>query len=116
MPAQTQTAATTITQENFQTQVLSSQKPVLVDFWAQWCPPCKVLGPIMDEVSADTAGQAVVGKLDVDAAREIAKRYNVASIPTVILFSGGKEIERFVGIQPKQVYIKAIENETDRAA
>ena len=90
-----------ITKENFEQVVLNSDKPVLVDFWATWCGPCKMMGPVIDQLSEDLAGRVVVGKINVDEQQELAVRYGVMSIPTVVLFRGGKEDKRSVGFMPK---------------
>lgn len=78
---------------------------VLVDFWAEWCGPCKMAGPIIDQLSADYAGKVVVAKVDVDAQPDLAARYQVMSIPTVVLFKDGKEVGRKVGFAGKQMYV-----------
>ena len=90
-----------ITKENFEQVVLNSDKPVIVDFWATWCGPCKMMGPVIDQLSDELAGSAVVGKINVDEQQELAVRYGVMSIPTVVLFRGGKEERRSVGFVPK---------------
>lgn len=90
-----------ITKENFEQVVLNSDKPVIVDFWATWCGPCKMMGPVIDQLSEELAGRAVVGKINVDEQQELAVRYGVMSIPTVVLFRGGKEERRSVGFVPK---------------
>ena len=90
-----------ITKENFEQVVLNSDKPVLVDFWATWCGPCKMMGPVIDQLSEELAGKVVVGKVNVDEQQELAVRYGVMSIPTVVLFRGGKEDKRSVGFMPK---------------
>ena len=90
-----------ITKENFEQVVLNSDKPVLVDFWATWCGPCKMMGPVIDQLSEELAGKVVVGKINVDEQQELAVRYGVMSIPTVVLFRGGKEDKRSVGFMPK---------------
>ncbi len=86
----------------FDTVVLSSKEPVLVDFWAEWCAPCRALGPTIDELADDFADRAKVAKVDIDAAPELASRYGVASIPTVIVFRGGEPVERITGLAPKE--------------
>jgi len=78
---------------------------VLVDFWAGWCPPCKMLAPTIDELSAEFEGRVAVAKVDTDAEGELAARYNIMSIPTVILFKNGMEEKRFIGVQPKAAYL-----------
>ena len=87
------------TSSNFNEEVLSSETPVLVDFWATWCGPCRMQGPIIDALAAEGYN---VGKLDVDENPDIARRYNVMSIPTLILFKNGEEVQRFVGVQTKE--------------
>lgn len=90
-----------ITKENFEQVVLNSDKPVIVDFWATWCGPCKMMGPVIDQLSEELAGKVVVGKINVDEQQELAVRYGVMSIPTVVLFRSGKEEKRSVGFVPK---------------
>ncbi len=81
---------------------------VLVDFWAGWCMPCKMLAPVIEEIAGEVEGRVRVGKVDVDAEGSLAMEYGIMSIPTVILFQDGKEARRFVGVQPKEVYMQAI--------
>lgn len=90
------------TTANFETQVLASEKPVLVDFWATWCMPCRMLAPTVEEVADETEGRAVVGKVNVDEEMELARRYRVASIPTLIVFENGAEVRRSVGVVEKE--------------
>ena len=98
-----------ITDANFEEIVLNSDKPVLVDFWATWCGPCRMVGPVIDQVSEEYEGKAVVGKVDVDANQEFAAKYGVRNIPTVLLFHKGEIIERKVGVSPKEAYTSAID-------
>ncbi len=97
-----------ITDATFDEVVLKSDKPVLVDFWAAWCGPCRMVGPIIDQVSEEYEGKAVVGKVDVDANQEFAAKYGVRNIPTVLLFKDGELVSRQVGVAPKKTYEDAI--------
>jgi len=98
-----------ITDANFEETVLKSEKPVMVDFWAAWCGPCRMVGPIIDEISKDYDGKALVGKLDVDANQEFAAKYGVRNIPTVLIFQNGEVVGRQVGVAPKNAYAEAID-------
>ena len=91
------------TSQNFQSKVLDADKPVLVDFFATWCGPCKRLAPIIDEIAADMDGKAYVYKVDVDQSQDIAARYRVSSMPTLILFKNGEPVKKTIGAQPKPV-------------
>ncbi len=95
------------TTANFDSEVLQSDKPVLVDFWATWCGPCQMQGPIVEEL-ADSVTDVKIGKLDVDAEEEIAARYNIMSIPTVILFKNGEIAAKGVGLQSKEQLLAMI--------
>jgi len=97
-----------ITDATFYQDVIASEIPTLVDFWAPWCGPCKILGPIMETVSAKTQGKANVFKINVDENPESATRYQVTGIPTVILFRYGQVFKTFVGVQPEKVYLDAV--------
>ena len=90
-------AVVEITKDNFEHTVLKADKPVLVDFWAEWCGPCQMMGPIVDEV-AEERNDIIIGKLNVDTQPEIALRYNVMSIPTLILFENGEEAQKSIGL------------------
>lgn len=95
---------------NFQSEALDEKDmPVLVDFWAEWCGPCRIQGPIIEEIAKEFAGKAKVGKLNVDLNPQTAQKFNVMSIPTMILFKGGQIVWQAVGVQQKQVIIKELE-------
>ncbi len=97
-----------ITDSTFDEIVLKSEKPVMVDFWAEWCGPCRMVGPIMEELSDDFKDKAVVGKLDVDSNQEFAAKFGVRNIPTVLVFKNGEIVGRQVGVAPKSKYTEAI--------
>lgn len=93
-----------ITESEFSDQVLNADKPVLVDFWAEWCGPCRALGPVIESIAADYSGKATIAKLDVDANQGIAAQFGIRSIPTVMLFDKGAVVDTFVGVRPKSDY------------
>ncbi len=94
-------AEITITSDNFEAEVVQSDIPVLVDFWATWCGPCSMMAPVVAQIAEEKEGQIKVGKIDVDAEPELAVRFGVMSIPTLILFKNGEEANRTIGFQPK---------------
>ena len=97
-----------ITDENFEELVLSTNKPVLVDFWAAWCAPCRTLAPIIEELSLEFGEKAVIGKMDVDSQTIYAAEYGIRNIPTVLIFKDGEVVKRQVGVAPKSTYEKLI--------
>lgn len=99
----------TITDQNFQQEVLNSKTPVVVDFWAPWCGPCRAVSPVIEELAKDYTGKVVVGKLNVDENPDVAGSFNVMSIPTVMVFKDGQPLKAIVGAQSKDTYKQAID-------
>ena len=100
-----------LTDTNFDEMVLKSDKPVLVDFWAEWCGPCRMVGPVVEELSKDYDGKALVGKVDVDSNPGISMKYGVRNIPTLLIFKGGEIVDKQVGAVPKSVLASKIDNQ-----
>lgn len=96
--------------KNFESEVLQSKTPVLVDFWAQWCGPCKMLSPILDELAGEYEGKVKIGKVDVDTNQELSAQYSVLSIPTLLIFKDGKVQEQHVGLKGKSELKKALDD------
>lgn len=97
------------TEANFETEVLNASEPVLVDFWAEWCMPCKALGPTIDDLATQYAGKAKVGKVNTDANQSLSAKFGISAIPTVILFKDGEIKEKFVGLRSKQDFAASID-------
>lgn len=98
-----------LTDDNFEQEVINSDLPVLVDFWAEWCQPCRMLSPTIDELAGELQGRAKVGKVDTDDARDTAAKYGITEIPTVMLFQGGEVVQKFRGVHHKKDFLEAIE-------
>ena len=99
----------TFTDKSFDTDVLNAEVPVLVDFWAEWCGPCRMMGPTVDQVATDYAGKVKVGKLDVDSNQQTASRYGIRGIPTILLFKGGQIVDQKVGAIGKNDFQKMLD-------
>ncbi|MDX2117516.1 MAG: thioredoxin [Planctomycetota bacterium] len=97
------------TDGNFDGEVLKSSQPVLVDFWAEWCMPCRMLGPTIDALADQFNGKAKIGKLDTDANRQVAMKYGITAIPTIIIFKGGQPVKKMVGIAKKEDLAAALD-------
>lgn len=96
------------TDQNFDAQVLKSDVPVLVDFWAEWCGPCRALTPTIEQLASEFAGKVKVGKMNTDDNQEVPVKYGIQAIPTVLLFKGGQLVQKFVGLQPKAAFVTAL--------
>ena len=101
-------AVTEITKENFKSFVLASNKPVLIDFWAPWCGPCRMVSPIVDELAEDLDGKANIGKINVDEQPDLAAQYGIMSIPTLLVFKGGELAGKKIGVQTKQALMEML--------
>jgi len=102
-----------LTDHNFEAEVVNSDIPVLVDFWAEWCMPCKALAPTIDELATEFNGKIKVGKVDTDANRDVSVKYGITAIPTVMLFKNGDLIRKFVGVSPKAEFTSELQKITE---
>ena len=102
-------APVALTDQNFADTINSAEGPVLVDFWAEWCAPCRMLGPVIESLSAAYAGKATVAKVDVDSNQAVAMQFGIRSIPTVMLFDKGQVVETFVGVRPEGDYRQSLD-------
>jgi thioredoxin 1 len=103
-----------VSDQDFEQQVLKADQPVLVDFWAEWCGPCRALGPVIESLAGQYAGKVRVAKVDVDANQQVAAKYGIRSIPTVMLFDKGKIVDTFVGVRPRADYESSLSRNIDR--
>ena len=104
-----------LTDGNFEQEVLQSDVPVLVDFWAEWCMPCRMLAPTIDELANEYGGKIKVGKVDTDSNRDVSVKYGIMNIPTVLLFKGGEVVDKFVGLRPKAAFKEQIDKQLQPA-
>jgi thioredoxin 1 len=98
-----------ITNDNFEAEVIQSDVPVMVDFWAAWCGPCRMIAPIVEELAEAYEGKAKIGKLDVDSNQEVAAKYKIMSIPNVLFFKGGEVVDQVIGAVPKKQFVEKID-------
>jgi len=98
-----------VNEANFQAEVLNSEQPVVVDFWAEWCGPCKMLGPVLDEVASEQSGKAKVAKVNIDQNSALAERFGIRAVPTLLYFSGGEVRKQIVGLASKKAIVSTLE-------
>jgi thioredoxin 1 len=101
-------ATKVVTEENFETEVLQSDKPVIVDYWAEWCGPCRMVAPVLEEIAAEYADKIEVVKLNIDDNPELSQRYGIMAIPTMNVFSGGEVVKQIVGAKPKSALLREL--------
>ncbi len=99
-------AEITVTKSNFEKEVLQSDKPVLIDFWASWCGPCRMVAPVIEEIAREYDGEIKVAKINIDEERELARKYKVVSIPTLMVIKDGQPVNQSIGFQPKESIVK----------
>ena len=104
-----------ITDANFE-QIIASDKPILVDFWAEWCGPCKMIGPVVEELASEYEGKAVVGKVDVDNNPGVSAKFGIRSIPTLLVFKGGEIVDKQIGAVPKSVLSQKLDAQVEASA
>lgn len=97
-----------ITDSSFASDIIESGKPAMVDFWAVWCGPCRMVGPIVEEIAGEFQGKAIVGKVDVDTNQEVAAKYGIRNIPTILFFKDGEVVDKVVGVAPKEQLVEKL--------
>lgn len=101
-----------LTDDNFQSEVIEADQPVLVDFWAEWCMPCRMIAPTIDQIAEEYQGKVKVGKVDTDANRDVSVKYGITAIPTILLFKDGEVVKKFVGVTGEQEFVDELSQHT----